>query len=287
MNDNLLRPVDDGLPMRESREYARDKLRIIRGYTDRLITSMREKHWRAYFYIDLEAGPGKNLFPVNEEVMVGSPLIGLDARFPFTHYRFIELDQVNCDALKERVAASDLCNRVKVWHGDCNKLVNEIVNEIRVIDMPPATNQNWHSLNMAILDPEGLELHWDTVEKLGQMNKMDMIFTFWTSGITRNASALIASGRTEKIDLMFGTDEWQRVYGPVAQSNSTEKRRVLIDFYISRLKELDYLIGNERVFLNSRNVQVYTMIGACKHPLGIKFWNDVIRGLPQSRLPGF
>ena len=287
MNDNLLKPVDDGLPMRESREYARDKLHIIRGYTERLIVSMRDKHWRAYFYIDLEAGPGKNLFPVNEEVMVGSPLIGLNASYPFTHYRFIELDRTNCDALKERVAASDLHDRVKVWHGDCNKLVSGIASEIREIDKPPLTSGNWHSLNLAILDPEGLELHWDTVEKLGQMNKMDMIFTFWTSGITRNANTWLEAGRTQRIDDMFGTDAWQAAYRPVAHRNSTEKRSALINFYKNRLQELGYLIGNERVFRNSKNVQQYTMFGACKHPLGIKFWNDVIRGLPQSRMPGF
>ena len=273
--------------MRESREYARDKLHIVRGYTDRLITSMRDKSWRALFYIDLEAGPGKNLFVSSGDVEHGSPLIGLSARFPFTHYRFIEINQENCDALRERVSASDLRERIKVWHGDCNKLVDEIVDEIREIDGAPYTNNFMHSLNLAILDPEGLELHWETVEKLGQMNKMDMIFTFWTSGITRNANAWLKAGHTEKIDNLFGTEEWKTAYEPVAHKSSTEKRRVLIEYYQSRLGGLGYLVGNERVFRNRKNVQVYTMFGTSKHSLGIRFWNDVIKGLPQSRLPGF
>ncbi len=279
--------MDDGLVMRNSQEYARDKLLIIERYTNRMITSMRDRPWRAFFYIDIEAGPGKNLFVTSGEVERGSPLIGLGAKFPFTHYRFIELDQANCDTLKARVSASELQECVKVWHGDCNILVDEIVNEIQEVDRPTATSYNWHSLNLAILDPEGLELHWETVEKLGRMKRMDMIFTFWTSGITRNANAWIEAGSTEKIDKLYGSKEWQRIYRPVAHKNSTEKRRVLIDFYKTRLEGLGYQIGNERVFRNSKNVQQYTMFGACKHPLGIKFWNDVIRGLPQSRLAGF
>ncbi len=273
--------------MRDSNDYARDKLLIVERYTNRMITAMRSRPWRAFFYIDIEAGPGKNLFVSSGGVERGSPLIGLSAKFPFTHYRFIELDKRNCNALIARVSASDLYDRVKVWHGDCNILVDEIVNEICEIDRPRATNQNWHCLNLAILDPEGLELHWDTVEKLSRMNRMDMIFTFWTSGITRNANAWLKAGRTEKIDNLFGTDEWQSIFKPVAHRNSTVKRRVLIDFYKSRLGMFGYLIGNERVFRNSKNVQLYTMFGACKHELGIKFWNDVIRRLPQGRLSGF
>ena len=155
MSENLLKPVDDGLVMRSSQEYARDKLRIIDGYTQRMVTSMRERPWRAMFYIDLEAGPGKNLFPSGGDIESGSPLIGLGANYPFTHYRFIEIDKRNCDALKKRVASSELHRQAKVFHGDCNVLVDEITREIQEIDRP-FIHGKWHSLNLAILDPEGL-----------------------------------------------------------------------------------------------------------------------------------
>ncbi len=32
MNDNLLKPIDDGLPMRDCSDFTRAKLRIIESY---------------------------------------------------------------------------------------------------------------------------------------------------------------------------------------------------------------------------------------------------------------
>ena len=61
---------------------------------------------------------------------------------------------------------------------------------------------------------------------------------------------------------MFGSDEWQQIYKSVANKTSTVKRRALIDHYKSRLNDLGYKIGSERVFHNSKNVQVYTMFGS-------------------------
>ncbi|MDE0610571.1 MAG: three-Cys-motif partner protein TcmP [Anaerolineaceae bacterium] len=285
MNDNLLKPVDDGLPMRKSNNYAQTKLRIIEGFVVRFITSMRNK-WPALYYIDLFAGPGKNRFP-DDSVMLGSPLISLIAKHTFTHYRFIEADPVNCRALAERSQASARESRVQILRGDCNILVNDVVNEIRAFD-----NRQQHgsrsSLNLAILDPEGLELEWTTVEKLGRLNRMDLIINFSTSGITRNARRAVKTGQTDRIDSFFGTNEWQEIYVSAPQ-DSTHKRRALLDFYKSRLHDLlKYktikTTEDEAVFHNNRNVQVYTLIGASKHELGMNFWVDSVRTVTQPRL---
>ena len=56
-------------------------------------------------------------------------------------------------------------------------------------------------------------------------------------------------------------------------------RRELIDFYLSRLKEMGYVETKpeEKEFKNQRNVQIYTMIFASKNDLGLKFWNGAIQ----------
>ena len=92
VNDNLLKPVDDGLPMRENKAHGRNKLIAVEDYINRFITSMCGRGWRELYYIDLFAGPGKNRFP-NGDVTLGSPLVALTARDAFTRYRFVELTQ--------------------------------------------------------------------------------------------------------------------------------------------------------------------------------------------------
>jgi len=139
----------------------------------------------------------------------------------------------------------------------------------------------WTSLNLAFLDPEGLELKWATVEKLASLSRMDLIINFSTSGIRRNYGA----GNTAIIDAFFGTSDWKDRWDEFLR---TERMTALIEFYLSKLEPHGYKfneleIGEEIVsFRNSKNVEIYKLIFASKHPLGNKFWAQA-RKLIQSQ----
>lgn len=290
MNTNYLSPEDDGLPMRQSGDYAKDKLRILKNYVDKFIVSMRGKPWRAMYYLDLQAGPGKNVFSPSKEVMLGSPLIALTAPHPFTHYRFVELDSQNAQALERRISQSPYKDRVQVVQGNCNIVVDEIAREIASLDKSYIEGR-WPSLNLAFLDPEGLELEWQTVEKLGRMNRMDLIINFSLSGVTRNAKQIMERDSLSRLDKFFGTLEWREIYKSVMDKDNTHIRRTMLDYYKNRLGQLGYRVAkedeyrDERVFRNRKNVQIYTLIAASKHDLGVKFWQDTIEDAPsQPRL---
>lgn len=284
MSESYLQPQEDSLPMRQSQDYAKDKLTILRGYVHRFITSMRVKSWRALFYIDLMAGPGKNKFEPSGAIMLGSPLIALTAPHSFTHYRFVEIDPHCADALNKRSSVSDRWDAIKIITDDCNEAVDEIVEEIRVLDRPYIAG-SWPCLSLAFLDPEGLELKWETVEKLGQMKRMDLIINFSTSGFLRNVGQLIEKETSTRIDSFFGTPEWKDVYRKVADKDGSHVRREMLDFYKKRLAALGYTIHpEERTFHNRNNTQIYTLIFASKHDLGNKFWSDAIREVSQPKL---
>ena len=270
--------------MRPNNTHAKAKLLAMEGYINRFITSMCSRGWRELYFIDLFAGPGKNRFG-NDEVLLGSPLVALTARDSFTKYRFAEIDPGNCATLSRRVDSSERRDHVKIFQGDCNEVVNEIVREIIKTDSVFVEGL-WSSLSLAILDPEGLELRWDTVEKLGRMNRMDLIINFSTSGITRNARKFLNTGNTEKIDRFFGTTDWQAAYRE-AGGDKTRVRRALLDLYKSGLENRGYEVAeppasDELVFKNKRNVQLYTLIGASKHQLGVEFWRDAISKIGPS-----
>lgn len=280
-----LKNEEDGLPTRQSQDYAKDKLAILKGYLGRFTTAMKDKNWRALNYIDLQAGPGKNKFRPSGEILLGSPLLALTTRFSFGNVFLVEMGTSEYNALVSRVEASDLRDSVKRYNEDCNIAVDKIVEYIKQIDSVYSPGV-WPCLNLAFLDPEGLEVEWQTVEKLANLQRMDLIINFSTNGITRNAGQMVEREEDTIIDRFFGTREWRLIYEETRPKGNSEVRRELIDFYLSRLKGMGYVKTKreEKPFKNERNVQVYTMIFASKHDLGIQFWNDAVQEVSQPRL---
>ena len=69
---DYLKPIADGLPMRQSGTWAKAKLDYVNRYIAVFETSMRNK-WERRNYIDIFAGPGKNQVRDTDEVLLGSP----------------------------------------------------------------------------------------------------------------------------------------------------------------------------------------------------------------------
>jgi len=278
--------VDDGLITRVSQPYALYKLKALDEYLKRTSAAMRAKPWRERYFIDLQAGPGKN--QIGNDVYFGSPLIALTTAPPFTQYRFNELEMPEFLALQQRVNSSPLRANVKLYQRDANEVVRDICDEIEARDAE-RLKDIWPCFNVAFLDPEGLELHWPTIEKLAQMNRMDLIINFSTGGINR----LLGTNKVENIqhiDRFFGTSDWPHSLDKKADG----KRRAWIDFYLGRLLQFGYKIeidpewGNmEMAIKNSKNVQVYSMIFASKHTLGSKFWGQSTKKAQGPKFQGF
>jgi three-Cys-motif partner protein len=142
------------------------------------------------------------------------------------------------------------------------------------------------TLNLAFLDPEGLELSWETVKTLAQVGRMDLIINFSTMGINRMARSELNSPNG-KLDRFFGTDEWRACYRD--HTNATQRRQAWIALYLKRLKAFGYQVSEnpelESIPVhNSRGAQVYSLIFASKHPLGGKFWQSASKTTQQPKL---
>jgi hypothetical protein len=70
----------------------------------------------------------------------------------------------------------------------------------------------YQSLNLAFLDPEGLELRWNTVAKLASLLKMDLIINYPEGGINRMMVNVFQSPEENAVDLFFGAWEWRKIY---------------------------------------------------------------------------
>ena len=281
---------DDGLEHRPSGDWAKEKLSILQRFISMFTTSMRNKKWSALNYIDLEAGPGKNRVKDTDDVFLGSPLIALTTRYPFDNYFFVEEKQENFESLERRVRASPLLDRVELYNDDCNVVIGKIVGKIKEIESR-SSKDRWQCLNLVFIDPQGLEIHWDTIKELATETRSDVVMNFSTSTITRTIRNLSNSLKETAIDEFFGTREWREVYELMNnQREGAAVRRSLLDFYCERLSGLSYTTTGptgEHIVLNSKNRQLYTLICASRNPLGVDFFEKAAAKFKQSGLPGF
>ena len=275
-NLEYLQPVPDGLVTRPSGPWVGEKLDYVRRYIDIFETSMKSK-WPQRNYIDLFAGPGKNIIKDKDEILLGSPLLALVTKYPFTNYYFADLDSYNVKALRERCSASPQSNQVHTYTENANKIVSTVVATIR--QFYP------RSLNLAFLDPEGLELEWSTVAQLGTL-RCDLILHYSQQGLTRFIGNAFMASEETSVDRFFGTGDWRDIY---AHWHNKPRRigmhRELLNFYKDRLKSLGYQevkqsdeIMTEPLIRNTkRNAPLYRLIFASKHPLGNEFRQKITK----------
>ena len=284
--DKYLLPEDDGLHARESGEWVKEKLFYVQRYIDIFETAMRQKSWRRRVYIDLFSGPGKCIVRGTNEYLLGSPLLALGTQYPFTDYYFGDLEAQNIDCLLERSRGSKVAqNHIHPLIGDANQKVKEVVKDIEQSDKPFIQGVG-PGLNLAFLDPQGLELEWTTIEALGKMKTMDLIIHYSQSGLTRNLEKYYESEQETVIDRFFGDRDWRKVYkGALLKRESVGVHRKLIDYYKAKLGPLGYIVindqkhtVNEPLIRNTEtNAPLYRLIFASKHSLGNKIWNEVTK----------
>ena len=266
MADKWQMAVSDGLPMRESGAWAEEKLDYLRRYVDVFTTSMRKK-WSLY-YLDLFAGPGKCQVRETGRVLLGSPLIALTSRYPFTAYYFVDLKQENLDTLRRRCQSSGLYERVQFVCHDANDAAVGIVNDM---------HGRLSALGLAFLDPEGLELRWETVTTLAQL-RLDLIIHFSQMGLARFMPVAAQQERETALDLFFGDREWRSIFERSQRREEFYLLGELVEYYQSKLQRLGYQDTNvsfDPVMKNRNDAPLYRLLFASKNKLGADFWAKV------------
>ncbi|MEW6093795.1 MAG: three-Cys-motif partner protein TcmP [Chloroflexota bacterium] len=281
--DKYLLPEDDGLPIRTFGKWTKQKLHYLQKYIYMFETSMRQMKWCARCYVDLFAGRGKYRVEDQKDILLGSPLIALTTKHPFTHYFFADTVQEHIDILKQRCTLISSINK-QFYVGDANKVVSNIVAEIKAIERNRPEG-SWSSLNLAFLDPDGLELEWRTIATLAKVKRMDLIIHYSQSGLTRNFENCINTDGETIIDRFFGDFEWRRIYEQCKLGDPIQIHRRLMDYYMSKLSDLGYLDvkdvedyeGSEPLMRNTRQAPLYRLLFASKHKRGHDFWKEVVR----------
>ena len=178
------------------------KLAIISNYERRFNQAAQRSRVRNY--VDGFAGHGLNRIRNEDRFVYGSPWIA--AQSGFTDLLLMEQNGTACDALQDRLGHYP---RTRVLLGDCNERLAEEMRD----------SLNPRAPTLCVLDPNGVELKWSTVEQISQFRsgsrKTELIITF-----ARNMALLrllrIHGAIDERtrflVDAFFGTREWEQIY---------------------------------------------------------------------------
>ena len=259
--------ASDGLPARSGRIWTREKLTCLQKYARAFTTAMVGK-WSRLVYVDLLAGPGRDIDPDTDEEFDGSPLIALAVRPKFDHLFLSDSDAGNVAALSARMPAGDR-DRVTILRGDCNKIVDDVIKRIS----PQA-------LGLAFMDPQGFEIRFETLAKLAK-RQIDLVYLFPSHiGLKRNLKTFLAQQESRIMDPFWGGQDWREY----------SDWKTIVYEYRSKLLGAGFVCQDEAVplFKNTKNAQMYHLLYFSHHPIGLRIWKRVNRIEPggQRKLPG-
>ena len=260
--------ASDGLPAIDQGPWSRDKLHFLAYFAEMFSKGMKNL-WPMRAYVDLFAGPGIAVDKKTGEEFYGSPMLALDCTAPFTHLYFNDRNPEYVDALKQRQESRFHRPDVYYYTLDCNEAAGVIAREL------PS-----RALVLCFVDPWTYEVTFDSLAELCQHRSIDLILTFHSTAIKRNARHEIAA-----VDEFLGDAGWREEYFAAEGDPSRPGTYVLIETFKASLRNrLNFTqFGDPEVIRNTTGAPIFYLLFASRHPKGLEFWNKSAARRPQGQ----
>jgi three-Cys-motif partner protein len=265
----------DGLPARQTGPWVHDKKFYLERYLSIFTRGVGQKWNGKLSYIDLFSGPGKSIIRGTGEEVDGSPFVALDCEL--AHYVFVDAANVLA-TLRKRIEGHNKAGKVSLIEGDCNDVIDAVRNA-----SPP------DHLTLAFIDPTGLQIKFNTIRRLVQNRKIDLLMTIqFGMGIRMNLRQY-SDSEGDALTEFLGNASWRED----VESGGTPSQigRRIVDRYLRQLRELRYeSVQNREIEVRSdqNNLLLYYIVLASRHPRGNDFWRKITEIQPSGqRLLGF
>lgn len=287
-------PLPDGRILHDSKPHSYEKLfywsRVLQEFAR--ITKFKWAGLRVC--IDLFASSGIHRDTQSRQLGWGSPLLALHAVDPFDVYIFGEKSAKRAQALAERVEDTNIAShvarldladpdvmhaarafkavqtdgpKVAVITGDANQAVPVVK-----LMMPGFAGRR---IALSIVDPYGIDFHWDSLAGLTLHERMDLLVLFPEDmDIERNLTL------EQRLDLYMppGAD-WR-----TAITQAKNRGRVMRELYQAGMTRLLGLHVGEPKAIRAHGREIYKLLYASPHQLGLKVWDDCRREDPGGQI---
>lgn len=261
----------DVLPLRCVGKWSEDKLYYLNKYMSVFNTAMKN-NWTNRAFIDLFSGPGKCVVRGIGKVISGSSLLALEQSTPFSLVISIDISSEALAALEKRGKKLNVQTKLVTFHKDCNFVVDNIRKEL---------DQSF--LSLTLIDPTSMQIKYSTIKNLTCNLRMDLLINYPLHAINRAYRDALKSN-DDVFNEFFGTDEWkEHILGLKQQYQVATK---LLTLYKKQLEKIGYknfkelssdqsYISDEVLVKGPRNIPLYYLLFASKHPLGEKLWQEI------------
>jgi three-Cys-motif partner protein len=240
--------------------HSSEKAQYARRYAS--IVGQAMKSWYRV-WIELFAGPGKLYVRDTGRFMPGSPVEALDIPRQFNRYVFADLDPACTESLRRRIGHR---HGVHILEGDANS--PELL--VKVAELVPRK-----ALVVLYGDPEGLNLHWDTIKFfIDRYPHLDLLLNVPITGVVR----AVAAGYNEKAAAVLNHPNPRALFDAGARDKGARYR----DWYWRNCEAAGFAeIAAVRVCLSGTNRELYDLMLASRNPLAKKFFR-IAANLPEE-----
>jgi three-Cys-motif partner protein len=260
-----MRVAEDRLPARVVKLHNDHKAHFIGRYAHTVAAAMSKK-WGSRAFIDMFAGPGVCWVEDTGQFVKGSPLIAVEADPQFTHHVLVDMDSRCTSALEQRFAAA----------GTDATIVCADSNEPGTIDAVRAAIPRRGCLSLVLLDPQGCNLHLETIRRLTDDRSMDLLINLPIHSLYR----CLGARQWSSLDNVLGPD-WRNI----APSGVQGWRAAVRAHYRRRLGEMGYVYSSAKeVRSEKKKSPLYDFILASRHPLAKEFFEKVTQETAHGQL---
>jgi three-Cys-motif partner protein len=258
--------------------WSLEKLELLRKYLASYLAILGKQPWcEGYEYIDAFAGSGRPKTRDAQRYVDGSPRVALSLQPAFTQYHFIEQSYWRVKKLTQLIPEFPDRN-ITIYHGDSNSIIKE-----KILPQLP-----WDSRKraFAFVDPFGMQMDWQTMERLAEIRTVEIILNFPAMAINRSVRRShperLSEARKQRLDRFWGAREWmvdlfeedQTLFGPEkVKRKMTGKESGHV--FKGRLEEIFPHCTNPILIANSKGAPLYCLMFAGHNATGKRIAEDI------------
>ena len=270
-------------------EWSEMKLDIVGMYAKAYTTILRgQPEGFKIYYIDGFSGPGLHKTKSHGELVDGSPLRVLDGPHKFNKYYLIEQNHAKAKFLQQKCKERfpDRIGDIQVIQDDCNQV---LMNDI----LPKMAYGNYERV-LCLLDPYGLHLDWQVIQKMGSgmgtRGIVDLILNFPV--LDMNMNILLedldkaSASQLAPMDRFWGDASWRNIaYTPnlfgglekTAKRGEKTYESIAIAYRDRLKKEAGFKFVREPLLMRTpeKNAPLYYLFFASANPVAHKVAGDV------------
>ncbi len=272
--------------------WTENKIEILVEYAKAYLTIMNvhatQYGWKL-MYFDGFAGSGLIVQgkDENRKEIVGAArrIIEIEEPRPFDEYYFVEMNDGNFKDLEQNTKLAFPTKAIHPVKEDCNKKLKDLADFL-------LTPKGKSYKILAYIDPCGMQLQWEAIERLKGLSVDVWILVPTGMGVNRllKNDGNISEAWLQKLELFLGIDgesikayfyKEQQVltlFGTETVTNKEEKAiKKSSELYRTRLSTVFNFVSETYVLKTASNVTLFHFLMASNNPNAVKIANGIIK----------